>query len=250
MNLQKLLIAIGLIILSAGLVFVVIPPSLDKAPISTGNSDEKGFPFAVGEIEYDDFTQKVIPANKKIKTLRVQSISSVTTSEGEDVALTNGYIDQRDIENVKYRINVSHNDEQSEYIRVDDEIWVKFEVEDKWLPVGENDHQHTVTTSTDFFRGFGNDGEAITYLAYDGEDEVGHKFTMGVDLQILLDSPDESLGTSTTKIWINDELQMLRQETLVDTVSGTSILATEQKEFNEDFPEIISPDDPAFVKEK
>lgn len=202
-------------------------PSPQSSP--TTATEEPGFAFQEGEVDFAKFSKLAIPANQAIKTLKIDSTSVVETSDSKTSVRTEGVVDQTDPESVDFQVKVS-GDEKFEVIRRDGVTWTR-------VQGGDWEERDTgvalITTSTSFFQELRDIPDAVVSTEYKGESKGRHEFLLNLDYDAIMGTAAESLGEGDATVWVDDDYRVLELAMTVALPQGKSSVVSKQSEFNE-----------------
>lgn len=190
--------------------------------------------FDEGVVSFAEFEERVVPPNQAIKTLRVKSTGEVTAGETSQNIVSEGVVDQSDPDNIKFSIE-STGDVEYEVIQIDG---VQYYTEDgeNWsqAPVGaDGGSAFPVTTSTSFFKELSAIDGSVTKVEYMGVDEGAHKFSLDVDVDLVMGTEDGVFGDNEMVVWLNDDYELVKLDSTIVVNGVTSAIVSEQSEFNE-----------------
>lgn len=208
-----------------------------SSSVSSSPAAPKVFPFKVGTVDWEDFSKEVGTANQAIKTLHVRNINEVTVAGKTTTSTAEGDIDQTDANKPSYNVKMTEGEKGAvvtEAMSVDGVLYLKRSGEG-WLKYPQAMMVNPISTSTSLFSKLSEIEGAVKEVKYVEKDATGHKFTMKIDMSKLIPNSIAAakVGDVTTTFWLNDSLQLVKQELIIKSEQGTSKVLSEQSKFNE-----------------
>lgn len=204
-------------------------PGATSAP-----TEAPGEMFEVGEVSFEDFEERVVPPNQAIKTLHVKSTGKVSSGDTSQDIVSEGDVDQTDPDNIKFYIEAT-GDVKYTVVQVDGEQYYK-EGEKAWVqaPVGQDgESTFPVTTSTSFFKELGAIEDSVTKIEYLGLDEGAHKFSLDVNVDLVMGAEEGVFGDTVMLVWLNDDYELVKIDSTIEVNGVTSAIVSEQSALNE-----------------
>lgn len=199
------------------------------------------FPFKVGAVDWTKFSEEVGTANQAIKTLHVKNTNTLTVKGKTITSLAEGDVDQTDAASPSFSVKLTEGEKGeiiTELLSVDGNLYMKRTGEsgtdDGWMKYPTNMAANPISTSTSLFKRLADVEGAVKEVKYLEKDAAGHKFTIVIDVKKLAPgNPNaEKAGDVPSTVWLNDDLQVVKQELEVKTPEGDSKVLSEQSNFN------------------
>lgn len=214
------------------------PTSESASPSPTKRAE---FPFKVGNVEWKTFSEEVGTANQAIKTLHVKNTNTLTVKEKTIVSLAEGDVDQTNADKPSFHIKLTEGEKGelvTELISVDGGLYMKQvgnkDADTGWMKYPASSAANPISTSTSLFKRLADVEGAVKEVKYVEKDSIGHKFTLTLDMKKLVpgNANADKAGDVPSTVWLNDDLQVVKQELEVKTPEGGSKIVSEQSNFN------------------
>lgn len=209
-------------------------PSATSAP-----TEAPGEMFEVGEVSFEDFEERVVPPNQAIKTLHVKATGEVSSGETSQDIISEGDVDQTDPNNVKFRMEAT-GDVEYTVVQVDGRQYYKEEGK-PWTEAPMD--VFPITTSTSLFQELGAIEDSVTKVEYLGLEDGAHKFSLDVNVDLVMGAEEGVFGDTVMLVWLNDDYELVKLDSTITVNGVTSAIVSEQSALNE--PVVIEAPIPA-----
>lgn len=90
-----------------------------------------------------------------------------------------------------------------------------------------------ITTSTSLFKELGAIEDSVTKVEYLGLEDGAHKFSLDVNVDLVMGAEEGVFGDTVMLVWLNDDYELVKLDSTITVNGVTSAIVSEQSALNE-----------------